>query len=315
MSLVSAIIPTYNRATLLPRAIRSVLAQSHRPIEVLIVDDGSVDDTEAVVRGFADPCIKYIRHPHNQGQCAAINTGIRAAMGEFVCILDSDDEWRPEMLEKQLEVFARHDERMGVVYTHGGVHRPDGTLDPSHVSHLEGRVYREALAQGHLAHSIAILVRRTCFDTTGLFDTRFSCFQDDDICFRLAKEFEFGLVPEMLAVVHVGADDRLTTDRRPYAGGWRALLHKHEAEILRECGPVVLAKHHFRAGLLFLDAGERRSALSSFGRAFRLAPTLKALGGIAVSVAPFPNLWVTLFRCRCGWRRSTEARSPEAYLH
>jgi glycosyltransferase involved in cell wall biosynthesis len=299
VSTVTAIIPTYNRAALLPRAIRSVLAQTHRPIELIVVDDGSSDDTEAVVRGFSDsnPSIRYIRQ-HNQGQCAAINTGILAATGEFVCFLDSDDEWRPEMIAKQLAVFARHDARMGVVYTHGGAYRADGPLTPSNVSYLEGSIYRAALAQGHVAHSIAILVRRSCFDKVGLFDTRFSCFQDDDICFRLAKEYEFGLVPEVLAVVHVSADNRLTADRRPYARGWHDLLRKHEADILRECGPVVLGKHWFRAGLLFLDAGQRRAALSSFARAFRLAPSFKAMAGIPVSVAPFPKLWLTLYRAR-----------------
>ena len=102
----------------------------------------------------------------------------------------------------------------------------------------------------------------------------------------------------MLAVVHVTADNRLTADRRPYARGWHDLLRKHEGEILRECGPVVLGKHWFRAGLLFLDAGQRGAALSSFARAFRLAPSFKALGGIPVSVAPFPKLWLTLYRAR-----------------
>ena len=314
MSLVTVIIPTYNRATLLPRAIRSVLAQTHRPLELLVVDDGSTDGTEAVVCGFADPAIKYIHHDRNQGQCAAINTGILAAQGEFVSFLDSDDEWSPEIVRKQLDVFAKHDERMGVVDTHGGAHVPEGSPVASHVSHLQGRIYPEALAQGHVAHSIAILVRRRCFAEIGIFDTRFSCFQDDDICFRLAKVFEFGLVPDVLAVVHVGAGDRLTADRRPYATGWHDLLCKHEAEILRECGPAVLAKHLFREGLLFLDAAQRRAALSAFARAFRLAPSIKPLGGMAVSVAPFPDMWLTLFRSLRA-RLRTETTVLEADVH
>ncbi len=202
------------------------------------------------------------------------------------------------MIRKQLDVFERHDERMGVVYTHGGGVEPDGSIAPSNVSNLQGRIYREALAQGHVAHSIAILVRRTCFDKIGFFDTRFTAFQDDDICFRLAKEYEFGLVPEVLDVVHVTADNRLTTNRGPYARGWHDLLRKHEQEILRECGPIVLAKHWFRAGLLFLDAGQRRDAAASFARAARLTPSLKSVGGIFVSLAPFPRMWVTLFRAR-----------------
>lgn len=312
MPLVTVIIPTYNRASLLPRAIRSVLAQTHRPLELIVVDDGSVDDTEAVVRGFADPCIKYIRHPHNQGQCAAINTGIRAAKGDFVCFLDSDDEWDPAMIQKQLDVFSRSDRSTGVVYTLAGTARPDGSLAPSHVSHLQGPIYRDALAQGYVAHSIAILVRRSCFDKIGLFDTRFLSFQDDDICFRLAREYAFGLVPEMLAIIHPGAEGQLTRDRRPYARGWRDLLRKHEVDILKLCGPAVLARHYVRSGLLFLDAGDRTAARASFARALGLRPGPKALAGVVISMLPRPEVWLTLYRSRPHWGGGTrlEADRP-----
>src|SRR3990172_1498077 len=113
MRLASGVIPTYNRAPLLPRAIRSVLAQTHRPIELLVVDDGSTDETEEVVRGLGEPCVRYIRHAQNLGQCAAINTGILASNGEFVSFLDSDDEWLPAMIQKQLDEFQRRDDRTG----------------------------------------------------------------------------------------------------------------------------------------------------------------------------------------------------------
>ena len=298
MTLVSVIIPTYNRASLVPRAIASVLSQTHRPIELVVVDDGSTDATEEVVRTLEAPNLRYIRHERNQGQCAAINTGILAAKGEFVSFLDSDDEWRPEMIRKQLDVFAQHDARMGVAYTLAGALGPDGKLAPSHVSRLHGRIYRDALAQGHVAHSIAMLVRRRCFDRVGLFDTQFASFQDDDLCFRLAKEYEFGLVPEMLAVIHPGAADRLTKDRRSYAQGWLDLLRKHEADILTECGARVLSRHYFRAGLLFLDAGERREAFASFARAFRLARSARSAGGALISLLPLPRFWLAVVRSR-----------------
>ena len=102
---VSVIIPTYNRAHLVGRAIRSVLNQTYQDFEIIVVDDGSTDNTEEVVKSFNDPRIRYIRHEKNRGGSAACNTGIRAARGEYIAFQDSDDEWLPEKLEKQMQVF------------------------------------------------------------------------------------------------------------------------------------------------------------------------------------------------------------------
>jgi glycosyltransferase involved in cell wall biosynthesis len=90
--LVTVIIPTYNRARLLGRAIDSVLAQIFTDFELIIVDDGSVDNTRQLVLGYADQRIRYLRHERNQGANAARNTGVRAATGKYVAFLDSDDE-------------------------------------------------------------------------------------------------------------------------------------------------------------------------------------------------------------------------------
>jgi glycosyltransferase involved in cell wall biosynthesis len=308
--LVTVVIPTYNRAALLPRAIRSVIAQTHRPLELIVVDDGSSDNTREVVAGFAEPWIRFIAHDRNQGQCAAINTGVANARGEFVAFLDSDDEWQAEMIAKQLAVFASGGESMGAVYVHAGSLRADGTLAPSHPSGLAGDIYAAALTQGFVAHSIALLVRKSSFDRVGGFDPRFSTFQDDDLCFRLAREYRFGLVPEMLAIIHPGAGDQLTGDPGRYAQGWQALLEKHGDAMRAACGDAALARHYFRAGLLFLDARRRRAAFSSFWRSCRLAPSLRACGGVAVSVLPFSALWIALFRARPLVRRQTVTTHP-----
>ena len=272
MPLVTVIIPTYNRAKVLGRAIQSVLAQTPEDFELLIVDDGSVDDTQGVVQQFSDPRVIYLKHEQNQGQCAAINTGIQNANGDYVCFLDSDDEWLPTMLEKQLAVFHKHDSNWGLVYTLAGSRQADGTIDLAFDSQLRGNVYKEALTQGYLAPSITLMVRKECFQKIGLFDTRFSCFQDDDICFRLAKEYRVDLVPEVLAIFHQDADFQLTKDLLSYAQGWWDLLIKHESEIERECGEQVLAAHFLKSGKLFLNAHEPELARRAFARARSIAP-------------------------------------------
>ena len=106
---VSIIIPTYNRAHLIGRAIQSVLNQTYQNFEIIVVDDGSTDNTEEMIKEFQkhDKRIKYIRHEKNRGGAAARNTGIKVARGEYIAFQDSDDEWLPEKLEKQMDVFQR----------------------------------------------------------------------------------------------------------------------------------------------------------------------------------------------------------------
>jgi len=114
---VSVIISTYNRAHLIGRAIQSVLNQTYQDFEVIVVDDGSTDNTEEIVKSFNDPRIRYIRHEKNKGAAAARNTGIKAARGKYIAFQDSDDEWLPEKLEKQMKVFENAPPEAGVVYT------------------------------------------------------------------------------------------------------------------------------------------------------------------------------------------------------
>lgn len=111
MPLVSVVIPTYNRAEFLPRAVESVLRQTVDDFELIVVDDASTDDTEAVVERFDDPRVEYVRHGTNRGGSAARNTGIERSSGEYIAFLDSDDEWYPRKLERQVEELrSRSDE-------------------------------------------------------------------------------------------------------------------------------------------------------------------------------------------------------------
>lgn len=104
---VSVIIPTYNRVHLISRAIRSVLDQSYQDFEIIVVDDDSTDNIEEVVKSFKDKRIKFVKHEKNKGGGAARNTGIRVAQGELIAFLDSDDEWLPEKLEEQINLFSK----------------------------------------------------------------------------------------------------------------------------------------------------------------------------------------------------------------
>ncbi|MFA4854633.1 MAG: glycosyltransferase family 2 protein [Candidatus Omnitrophota bacterium] len=117
--LVSVIIPTYNRALLIRRAIGSVLAQSYDNFEVIVVDNASSDNTAEVVSSIADARLKFIRHDVNKGPAASRNTGLRNSRGDYITFLDSDDEWLPQKLACQLDVFKEEGEGIGLVFTNG----------------------------------------------------------------------------------------------------------------------------------------------------------------------------------------------------
>ncbi|MGI0015089.1 MAG: glycosyltransferase family 2 protein, partial [Nitrososphaera sp.] len=118
MAKISVLIPTYNRPEFLRLAIVSVLNQTFQDFEIIVVDDASwTPGTQSVTEGFADKRIKYVRHPVNRGLSAARNSGIRAAVGRYIALLDDDDEWLEEKLARQFSVIESSPLRVGVVYT------------------------------------------------------------------------------------------------------------------------------------------------------------------------------------------------------
>ena len=184
---VSVIIPTYNRVHLIRRAIQSVLNQTYQDFEVIIVDDGSTDNTEEVVKSFNDPRIRYIRHEKNKGAATARNTGIKAARGKFIAFQDSDDEWLPEKLEKQMKVFENTPAKVGVVYT--GFWKIENNkkiyIPFSWVKQKEGNIHKELL-KGNFVTTQSIVARKECFKKAGMFDEKLPRFQDWELVIRLS---------------------------------------------------------------------------------------------------------------------------------
>src|SRR6188474_1008516 len=124
---VSVVIPVFNRPAAVRRAIDSVLAQTVQDFEIIVVDDGSTDGTAAAVTAIQDPRITLVKHDQRRGGSAARNSGIRASIAPYVAFLDSDDEWLPSKLERQLEVFENGKEDLGLVYTGADWVYSDGT--------------------------------------------------------------------------------------------------------------------------------------------------------------------------------------------
>lgn len=192
--LVSVIIPVYNGARFLRAALESVFAQTYRPIEVVVVDDGSVDDSGAIAQSF--PEVHYIGQT-NQGVAAARNHGVEAAHGEFIAFLDQDDLWTPEKLKLQVECLLKNPQ-LGYTLTQQQFFlEPGVTLPPW---------FRKELL--HTVHTGWVLgtlvVRRTAFAQVGDFVTGYSAANDSDWFFRAkAAAIPMEVVPELLLLKRV----------------------------------------------------------------------------------------------------------------
>lgn len=193
---VSVIIPTYNSAHYLTQAVASVLAQTFQDFEVLVIDDGSTDETEAVMSGYAPP-VRYIRQP-NGGVAAARNRGIAESRGRYIAFLDADDMWMSRKLERQLAALGQHQD-CRACYTAAQV--VDADLMP--IAELRSRRQSSALEDLLLRGNVvatpsSVLCERELLDAVGGFDAELSMCADWDLWVRLATQTEFLYLDELL---------------------------------------------------------------------------------------------------------------------
>jgi glycosyltransferase involved in cell wall biosynthesis len=253
---VSVILPTHNRAHLLDRAIRSALDQSYKDFELIVIDDGSTDETEQVVRGFGDDRIVYLHHEENRGAAAARNTGLRAARGEYVAFLDSDGEWLPHKLDRQMKVLAEASPAVGVVYTDMWTVTREGRKQywsSPRIMPEDGIIYHQAIDYGVSGINMqAAVIRKECFEKTGVFDEEFPRYIDVELFIRLSKHFHFHHIAEPLIIDHVtpgiSSDGALLIEAR------KLILRKYRADIERN--RKSLARHLYAIGTVLCQYGE-----------------------------------------------------------
>jgi glycosyltransferase involved in cell wall biosynthesis len=217
---VSVIIPAYNSENFIRRAIDSVLAQTHRAEEIIVVDDGSTDSTREIVQSYGPP-VQYL-HQENAGPGAARNAGIRAAQGDWIAFLDHDDEWLPEKLQVQLNLLKRHPD---LVWASSNFQRclcdqnrqgPD--LAPAQVGQgLAGKEYFDSYFSAYLLGcggcTDTKIIQRQVFDTVGLFQVGIDRSEDMDLWCRIAFRWpRMGFSPKPLAIYHMEAAPGLTRE-------------------------------------------------------------------------------------------------------
>jgi glycosyltransferase involved in cell wall biosynthesis len=204
---VSVVIPTQNRRELIRRAIDSARAQTRPAGELIVVDDGSTDDTAGFVAD-AYPDVRLLRQ-ENRGVSAARNAGIRVAKGELIAFLDSDDEWLPRKLERQLQAMQ---ESQGALLCHTNEIwiRNGRRVNPMRKHQkFGGRIFEKALPLCVISPS-SVLVDRRLFEEVGLFDESLPACEDYDLWLRVCARFPVLFVDEPLIVKHGGHEDQLS---------------------------------------------------------------------------------------------------------
>ena len=271
LPLISIVLPTYNRAYILPEAVRSVLEQTYSTWELIIVDDGSTDDTREVIERFADLRIRYIKHETNKGLAASRNTGITNARGAYIANLDSDDTWLPQKLEKEIFVFNNKNPQPDIVYSAYERTLANGRtvqLPPETVSPKEGDLQKVFLASNIISMQMA-LIKRGVFETYGMFDETIESMQDWELWLRLAPHCKFTYVPEILTRGTVLADS-ITKNQNKRLIGREAIFQKHE--LLFKTVPIAYASHAYSIGHTYALRGNTSHALMYLKKAATTKP-------------------------------------------
>jgi glycosyltransferase involved in cell wall biosynthesis len=290
---VSVVIPTFNRAKFLPDAIRSALCQTYRDLDVVVVDDGSTDDTPEVVGCLDDERVAYIRIDRCHSPARARNVGVSRATGRFIAFLDSDDVWLPEKIERQIEALRASPEcrwsytRFDHIDENGAPMAPlrGGVGTPRSGWILEHMVTEDALVMVQ-----SVLVEASLLDEVGGFDESPALREDLDLCFRLAGRSQVvALEANLLRVRHHAAR---TTFGLPEVTDWRVhalrkLLGSTTDRRLRRLCRRQCARELAELAGAYESSGRRVAAVAVLARALEYDPFQRL---------PWTNLAKTLAR-------------------
>ena len=290
--LVSVILPTRNRAHSVLAALASVLQQTWRNLEVLVVDDASTDGTAEVLNAETDPRVRYVRLEQPHGASGARNAGIAAAQGEWIAFQDSDDLWLPDKLRRQLECAAAHPDCVGVYTSYW---RDDGQsreVRPRPGPGLDGDVLAR-LTRGNFITTQTLMVRADVARSLGGFDPKFLALNDWDLVLRLAQLGPIHWVPEPLVEYRLQPDS-LTTSPEKFIQSYQGILEKHRTLVAPDARRA--AWHWAVMGNRLCREGHRPAGREYLGRAWRLRPfDLRYAGAWFLSWLP-PALFRMLTR-------------------
>lgn len=240
---VSVIVPTYNRAHIITEAIDSILNQTFKDFELIIVDNYSSDNTESVVKSYSDKRIRYFKNQNNGLVSINRNYGIKKSCGEYIAFLDDDDLWLPEKLEKQVELLDLNKE-LGLVYSDIYIIGSNGDLRENTYFHrikpTRGNAFNELL-QGNFIPMLTVVIRREVLDKVGGFNPRYKICQDYDLWLRIAEHYPVDFIEDPLAKYRVHSESSSQKNTAlSYREGLQIIEYwlNRNPELKKELGPL-----------------------------------------------------------------------------
>lgn len=272
--MISAIVTTYKREPeMVKRAINSILAQTHKDFELIVVDDSPSDynlrnDVKEMVNGVEYDRIKYIQHKKNKGGCAARNTGIENAKGEYIAFLDDDDIWLPNKLEVQLGKFS--DLEVGLVYCNYNVinTKTNKTVVTNNNYLSNGNIAEKLLINNTMG--IFPMVRKSCLESCGLFDTTLQSSQDLDMWLRILDKYKAEYANEVLASCFIHDGEQVSTN--PYKKLQASIEINNRFEELLKNNSKLHGTRILQLAQFHSMAGNVKKAISFWFKAVRICP-------------------------------------------
>ena len=264
--LVSVIIPTYDRPELLRRSLGSVIGQTYRRLEIIVVDDASSVDVAPIIGSFHDDRIRLIRHDVRQGAPIARNDGIAIAKGSYIAFQDDDDEWFPEKVAAQMDDLATKGWRYKVSYCLGETRNDAKGTTTIHSKNGWDGDHLEQLIAGEIRPcGICFLIARECLQEVGGYRTDLKRMQDRELWIRLAEHYQFAFLNRVLARIHVGHGPRISDDFQDRMDAQSTIYQVHKDLFWRH--RKALSKYLLNYGFELLDGGRKGESRIQFIKA------------------------------------------------
>ena len=239
--LFSVIIPVYNRAHLITKAINSVIQQNYSNWEIILVDDCSTDNIKEVISNFKDERIRFYELPVNKGNAGARNEGVRRSKGDYIFFLDSDDEMEVKCLKLFSELI---NSKPRTKFAFGGYYILNTETGRKTTKMWKPDSEKSFLKELKIGTGCGLMVKKDCFDKIGYFDERLRVAVDTDWLIRLEKEYPFEVIDDYLVTVYKHPEERVRNDKGQLLKSYEIILQKNQKEIYSD--PDILFKFLYK---------------------------------------------------------------------
>ncbi len=272
--MISVIIPTYNRAFIVGKSIDSVLQQTYNDYEIIVVDDGSTDNTHDSLKPYFNKI--HYEYKENGGIASARNRGLEIAQGEYIALLDSDDFWKPEKLERQMACFHAHPE-YGMVATRCVTNTVDTdfrTIEMNKIrrSGKSGWIYKDLFFRNFIRTS-SVVIKKECFDKVGGFDESLPRCEEIDMWLRLSKQYPVGFINDVLTI-YTRRPKEIRADNIEGRKNWlRVLERNYDPELIpKGLYKKRMAKIYNHLAEKMIKKGDKEEGQKHLQQALSLSP-------------------------------------------